>query len=71
MDISLPLMDGREAIEILKGDEQTKAIPIVAFTAHSLGEDQCLRSCRCDGYLIKPFEAAELLDQVRRFVNQE
>ena len=71
MDISLPLMDGREAVEILKGDERTKAIPIVAFTAHLLGEDWCARSGGCDGYLTKPFEAAELLGEVRRLVNNE
>ena len=36
MDLSLPGMDGWEATRVLKADEATKHIPIVALTGHAL-----------------------------------
>jgi CheY-like chemotaxis protein len=40
MDISIPKMDGWEATQRLKADESTRAIPIIALTAHALEEDR-------------------------------
>ena len=34
MDLSMPLMDGWEAIEVLKKDSRTAAIPVLAVSAH-------------------------------------
>ena len=36
MDISIPKMDGWEATQRLKADDNTKKIPIIALTAHAL-----------------------------------
>ncbi|PWT91158.1 MAG: two-component system response regulator, partial [Acidobacteria bacterium] len=36
MDISLPVMDGFEATRQLKGNADTKAIPVIALTAHAM-----------------------------------
>ena len=36
MDLSLPGMDGWEATRVLKADDATKHIPIVALTGHAL-----------------------------------
>ena len=36
MDLSLPGMDGWEATRVLKADEETRHIPIVALTGHAL-----------------------------------
>lgn len=33
LDVQMPVMDGRQAIEILQRDERTAAIPVVFFTA--------------------------------------
>jgi CheY-like chemotaxis protein len=41
MDLSLPVMDGCEAIRRLKADPETAAtIPIIALTAHARAEDE-------------------------------
>lgn len=55
MDISLPVRDGWEATEVLKGDPATRDIPIVALTAHALPSDQeRARAAGCDAYVPKP-----------------
>ena len=40
MDLSLPEMDGWTATKSLKSDPETKYIPIVALTAHTLPSDR-------------------------------
>ncbi len=42
MDLSLPVMDGREAIRRLKGNPETAAIPIIALTTRArAGDEKC------------------------------
>jgi len=57
MDLSLPVMDGWEAIRQLKASEELKAIPVIALTAHAMAEDeQRARACGCDDYMTKPID---------------
>jgi CheY-like chemotaxis protein len=59
MDISMPVMDGRQAVKILR--ERKFTLPIVALTAHALEEERerCLRE-GFDEYLAKPFSSRDL-----------
>jgi two-component system, cell cycle response regulator DivK len=69
MDISIPKIDGWEATQRLKADENTRAIPIIALTAHALEEDrQKALQAGCDGYLAKPVEPRRVVQEVERFV---
>ena len=71
MDISIPKMDGWEATQRLKADDATRAIPIVALTAHALEEDrQRAIEVGCDGYLAKPIEPRRVVQEVERFVGK-
>jgi len=55
MDLSLPEMDGWTATELIKSDPETKHIPIIALTAHTLpGDRKRALDVGCDGYLSKP-----------------
>ena len=62
MDIQLPGMDGLEATALLKGDDATRAIPVIALTALAMiGDEERIRAAGCDGYVAKPMRYQELL----------
>ena len=55
MDIQLPGMDGLQAAALLKADDATRAIPIIALTALAMkGDEARIRAAGCDGYIAKP-----------------
>jgi len=65
MDMSLPIMDGWEATRKLKADESTRAIPVIALTAHAMeGDEQKARDAGCDDYDTKPIEFPRLLAKI-------
>ena len=65
MDLSLPVMDGWEAIRTLKADTGTQAIPIIALTAHAMAEDEArAREAGCDDYDTKPVNFSRLLEKI-------
>jgi CheY-like chemotaxis protein len=69
MDISIPLIDGWEATRMLKGDETTRDIPIIALTAHALATDRAkAQEVGCDGYLAKPCEPRKVVAEVEKFI---
>jgi CheY-like chemotaxis protein len=65
MDISLPGMDGWEATARLKADPATRAIPVVALTAHAMAGDRerCMQA-GCDDYETKPVDFTRLLGKL-------
>lgn len=62
MDNQLPGMDGLEAIRLLKQDDSTRAIPVIALTALAMKSDEeRIRAAGCDGYIAKPIHYQEVL----------
>ena len=62
MDIQLPGMDGLEAIGLLKRDDATRVIPVIALTALAMkGDEERIRAAGCDGYVAKPLRYREFL----------
>jgi CheY-like chemotaxis protein len=62
MDMSLPVLDGWEATRRLKTDETTRAIPVIALTAHALpGERERALEAGCVAFETKPIDFPKLL----------
>ncbi len=62
MDIQLPGMDGFQATFLLKRDEATRAIPVIALTALAMkGDEERFRVAGFDGYIAKPMRYQEFL----------
>ena len=70
MDIGLPGMDGLTATGILKRDQLTKDIPIIALTSHAMKEDkERIIAAGCDGYITKPIDTREFPKTVASFIS--
>lgn len=69
MDMSLPVMDGWEATRLLKADEATRHIPIIALTAHALVTDRAKAfEVGCDDYDTKPIEFGRLSEKIENLL---
>ena len=67
MDLEMPVIDGWEATRRLKGNSQTRDIPIIALSAHALaGEREKALGAGCDEFDTKPIEFERLVATLRR-----
>ena len=65
MDMSLPGIDGWEATRQLKADPATRAIPVIALTAHAMaGDREQALAAGCDDFDIKPIDLDRLLGKI-------
>src|SRR5439155_4279199 len=66
LDVTMPVMDGLEALKQLKAKDTTKSIPVIMVTTRS--EDEMRQQCRALGaesFVTKPVERDELRARVR------
>ena len=69
MDLSLPVMDSWEATSTIKGDEETKSIPIIVLTAHAMaGDREKALDAGADEYDTKPIDFKRLLGKIKEFI---
>lgn len=66
LDVLLSGTDGRVICRQLKDDPATKNIPIIMISAHPTAK-LSIKKYGADGFLAKPFEAAELLKIVAKY----
>ncbi len=65
MDMSLPGIDGWEATRRIKADAATKAMPVIALTAHAMTEDRAKAlAAGCDDFDTKPVDLPRLLNKI-------
>ena len=70
MDLSLPGMDGWEAMRRLKSDPKTTQIPIVVVSGHALEDSvQAAKAAGCDAFLRKPCLPQALLAEVKKLLS--
>ncbi len=66
MDISLPGMDGKEAIKKMKRSPDLSAIPVIAVTAHAiLNERDAILKSGANGIVTKPLDECSLLQDIQ------
>lgn len=70
MDVTMPVMDGAQALEKLKQTPELKDIPVIMLTANVAWDDKIkmLRMGASD-YMTKSFKPDELVACVKRFVD--
>ncbi len=69
MDISMPVMDGREAARAIRSAEAGRAhVPIVALTAHAMdGDAEGILAAGIDRYMTKPLRKAAITETLAEF----
>ena len=70
MDMRMPELDGHEATKRLKANATLRHIPVIAVTASSFREEEAKARKICDGFIRKPFNRAELIAELKRFLKQ-
>ncbi len=68
LDMKMPEMDGYETVHILNNDDELKKIPLIAVTASAMTKDEIVISKICDGYLKKPVNKADIVQEIMKFL---
>lgn len=76
LDIMMPKMDGLEAVEVIRNDEELKRIPIIFLTARGDEKTEVEGLNKGgDDYITKPISTTKLISRIkavlRRFENNE
>jgi two-component system cell cycle response regulator DivK len=72
LDLGLPVLDGWEAARLLKEDERTRAIPVIALSAHAMAGDRAhALEAGCDEYDTKPVDFARLLGRIEALLRRD
>ena len=67
MDIQMPVIDGLEAIKLIRLDPNLADIPIIALTALAMEGDRCLEA-GANEYLSKPIKLKALADTIQNIL---
>lgn len=63
LDLTMPVLDGWEAIALLKSDPETKGIPVVAITAYEPTPEEVRKAGFC-GLVTKPLSPPQMVEAV-------
>jgi len=68
-DINMPDINGLELVSFLKNHPVYKSIPIMVISTESTAEDRGRAAALgAEEYLVKPFQAPELVDKLRKLL---
>lgn len=70
LDLQMPVMNGYEVLQALRGDQEVASTPVLMMTAltknSELSTEEAAESTGADLFLHKPFELDELLDAIEK-----
>ena len=69
LDITMPVMNGIEMLEKIKGEPHLKDIPVIMLTAES-GKDNVMQIVKMGvkDYMVKPFKGEDLIGRVQKIM---
>jgi len=67
LDYLLSGIDGKQIAKHLKGNKETKKIPIIMFSAHPFAKKE-LKDSGTEGFITKPFELDDLLKKIKKLI---
>lgn len=68
-DIEMPNMNGFQLIEAIRKEEKFNAVPILVISAHAESHIVLMESENIQGFIKKPFEDSDLLNQTQYLIN--
>jgi CheY-like chemotaxis protein len=72
MDMEMPVMDGREAIQVIRQHHAYVDLPIIALTAHNISLDDFNQTDQIiNDIIIKPIQPERLFNVLHRFLNND
>ena len=73
MDLKMPVIDGFEALRLIRREPSLREIPIIALTATLAGDRgrEQARAAGFDGYIEKPIRASALVGEIDRHLSRE
>jgi CheY-like chemotaxis protein len=71
IDMRLPDMSGWDVAQVLKSDESTRHVPLLALTAHAMpGDRDRALAAGCDEYDVKPIDLPRLLSKIEALLER-
>jgi two-component system, cell cycle response regulator DivK len=71
MDLSLPVIDGLSATQIIRGTVGFSDVPIIALSGHDPDEiDSAARTAGCTDYVTKPIDFDRLISLITRHLSR-
>ncbi len=72
MDIQMPVIDGITALNMLKSDERTKNIPVIALTSYAMaGDKEKFLGLGFSNYISKPIDKDGFIKAIENILKEE
>ena len=72
LDVHMPVMDGKEAIQRLRAEPRWKSLPVIALTADAMsGDRERYIGLGMTDYLSKPVDQRELIAKLHQVMGHE
>jgi two-component system cell cycle response regulator DivK len=71
LDLSMPKMNGWDAVKRIKSESGPRAAAVIAFTAHAmLGDEAKALAAGFDDYLSKPCIPSKIVEKVKKWMSK-
>ncbi|MEN6472448.1 MAG: response regulator [Syntrophaceae bacterium] len=71
LDIQLPDIDGTEVLKRVRAEGKNRLTPVIAMTSYAMsGDRESLMAAGCDGYIEKPIDPANVIDQINAILEK-